>query len=84
MPKICYGRKTQALREAALRRATRPDFKTLALERELRYGIHKKASAMANIHSSNKIIYDINTKTKKSERAKRVDWRKAGKGYKLK
>jgi hypothetical protein len=83
--KICYGRKTLALREAALRRATRPDFKTLALERELRYGIHKKASAMANINSNNKIvIYDINTKTKKSERAKRVDWRKAGKGYKLK
>ena len=77
MTKICYGRKTLA----AQLRAT---LKTLALERELRHGIHEEASAMANSHNSKKIIYDIRTNRKKSSpRAKRVDWRNRGEANRL-
>ena len=77
MTKICYGRKTLA----AQLRAT---LKTLALERELRRGIHKKASKMATSHRSKKIIYDIRTNRKKSSpRAKRVDWRNRGEANRL-
>ena len=77
MTKICYIRP----RQTSQLRAT---LKTLALERELRRGIHKKASKMANSHRSKKIIYDIHTKIKKSSpRAKRVDWRNRGEANRL-
>ena len=77
MAKICYVRP----RQTAQLRAT---LKTLALERELRRGIHKKASKMANSHSSKNIIYDIRTNKKKSSpRAKRVDWRNRGEANRL-
>ena len=75
--KISIVRKTKA----AQLRAT---LKTLALERELRNGIHNKASKMATSHRSKKIIYDIHTKIKKSSpRAKRVDWRNRGEANRL-
>ena len=75
--KISIVRKTKT----ALLRAT---LKTLALERELRRGIHKNASKMVNSHSSKNIIYDIRTNKKKSSpRAKRVNWRNRGEGNRL-
>ena len=77
MGKLCYIKP----RQASQLRAT---LKTLALERELRRGIHKKASKMANSHSSKNIIYDIRTNRKKSSpRAKRVDWRNRGEANRL-